>query len=116
MSVPREVVPGFEPKAIDRLFDAQALGTPGPSDSETDRAGAAAAGATASPELLQSVPGVRHSRLGLAHDRMHGGVKGRRMSKKDKLRAAAAAAARRSDSQPADQGSQEQSTDMPLPD
>jgi len=40
------------------------------------------------------VPGVQHSRLGLAHDRMHGGVKGKRKSKKDKLREQAAAARR----------------------
>ena len=39
------------------------------------------------------VEGVQHSPLGLAHDRMHGGVKGRKKSKKDKLREAAAAAA-----------------------
>ena len=37
------------------------------------------------------VPGVQHSQLGLAHDKMMGGVKGRRKSKKDKLREAAAA-------------------------
>jgi hypothetical protein len=40
------------------------------------------------------LPGVQHSRLGLAHDRMHGGVKGKRKSKKDKLREQAAAARR----------------------
>ena len=37
-----------------------------------------------------SVPGAAHSQKGLAHDRMFGGVKGRRKSKKDKLREAAA--------------------------
>jgi superfamily II DNA/RNA helicase len=37
-----------------------------------------------------SIPGVTHSQQGLAHDRMFGGVKGRRKSKKDKLREAAA--------------------------
>ena len=37
-----------------------------------------------------SVPGTVHSNKGLAHDRMFGGVKGRRKSKKDKLREAAA--------------------------
>ena len=37
---------------------------------------------------------MRHSKLGLSHDRMHGGVKGRRMSKKDKLRAQHVAALR----------------------
>jgi len=36
------------------------------------------------------VPGVEHSEKGLAHDRMFGGIKGRRKSKKDKLREAAA--------------------------
>ena len=41
------------------------------------------------------VPGVQHSQLGLAHDKMMGGVKGRRKSKKDKLREAAAAAAKK---------------------
>jgi len=35
-----------------------------------------------------SIPGVVHSEKGLAHDRMFGGVKGRRKSKKDKLREA----------------------------
>lgn len=37
-----------------------------------------------------SVPGATHSQKGLAHDRMFGGVKSRRKSKKDKLREAAA--------------------------
>jgi len=37
-----------------------------------------------------SVPGTIHSEKGLAHDRMFGGIKGRRKSKKDKLREAAA--------------------------
>jgi len=36
------------------------------------------------------VEGVQHSQAGLAHDRMHGGIKGRRKSKKDKLREKAA--------------------------
>ena len=40
-----------------------------------------------------SVPGAEHSSKGLSHDRMFGGVKGRRKSKKDKLREAAAKAA-----------------------
>ena len=38
-----------------------------------------------------SVPGATHSERGAEHDRMFGGVKGRRKSKKDKLREAAAA-------------------------
>eukprot|EP00571_Detonula_confervacea_P004747 CAMPEP_0172313420 /NCGR_PEP_ID=MMETSP1058-20130122/20161_1 /TAXON_ID=83371 /ORGANISM="Detonula confervacea, Strain CCMP 353" /LENGTH=645 /DNA_ID=CAMNT_0013027065 /DNA_START=55 /DNA_END=1992 /DNA_ORIENTATION=+ len=42
-----------------------------------------------------SVPGATHSQKGLAHDRMFGGVKSRRKSKKDKLREAAAKAARK---------------------
>ena len=42
-----------------------------------------------------AVPGVQHSHLGLAHDVLHGGIKGRRKSKKDKLREQAAAAAGR---------------------
>ena len=38
-----------------------------------------------------SIPGAdQHSSRGLAHDRMHGGIKGRRKSKKDRLREAAA--------------------------
>jgi len=37
-----------------------------------------------------SAPGTQHSSLGLAHDRMHGGIKGRRKSKKDRLREKAA--------------------------
>lgn len=37
-----------------------------------------------------SPPGTKHSNLGLAHDRMHGGIKGRRKSKKDRLREKAA--------------------------
>jgi superfamily II DNA/RNA helicase len=37
-----------------------------------------------------SVPGTVHSLKGLAHDRMFGGVKGRRKSKKDRMREAAA--------------------------
>ncbi len=39
-----------------------------------------------------SVPGAVHSEKGLEHDRTFGGIKGRRKSKKDKLREAAAAA------------------------
>lgn len=38
-----------------------------------------------------SVPGSTHSQKGLAHDRMFGGVKSKRKSKKDKIREAAAA-------------------------
>jgi hypothetical protein len=44
-----------------------------------------------------SLPGAMHSEKGLEHDRTFGGVKGRRKSKKDKLREAAAAAAAASD-------------------
>ena len=43
-------------------------------------------------EYEQSLPGVQHSSEGLAHDKMYGGIKGKRKSKKDKLREAAAAA------------------------
>lgn len=43
-----------------------------------------------------SVPGAKHSTKGLEHDRIFGGVKGRRKSKKDKLREAAAKAAQES--------------------
>jgi superfamily II DNA/RNA helicase len=47
-----------------------------------------------------SVPGATHSDRGLAHDRMFGGVKGRRKSKKDKLREEAAARAARENLSP----------------
>lgn len=43
-----------------------------------------------------SVPGAVHSSKGLEHDRIFGGMKGRRKSKKDKLREAAAKAAQES--------------------
>ena len=82
MSVPREVVPGFEPKDEERLF--------APAVVAASEAGAGGEAEAAGP----GVPGVSHSQLGLAHDRMHGGVKGRRKSKKDKLREQHAAAAR----------------------
>ena len=42
----------------------------------------------------ESLPGIEHSKKGLAHDKMHGGIKGKRKSKKDKLRAAGATAAK----------------------
>lgn len=64
MGVEREIIPGFEP------------------DEENWKVQAAAA--------RLSTPGAKHSAQGLAHDQMHGGVKGRRKSKKDKLREAAA--------------------------
>jgi superfamily II DNA/RNA helicase len=41
----------------------------------------------------QSLPGVQHSNEGLAHDKMYGGIKGARKSKKDKLREAVTRAA-----------------------
>jgi ATP-dependent RNA helicase RhlE len=41
-----------------------------------------------------SAPGTLHSTRGLAHDRMNGGIKGRRKSKKDRLREEAARARR----------------------
>ena len=87
MRVPREVVEGFEPKDVERLFFPRAQPA---AAGEADRADSAGIAAATEAQEVQ-VPGVEHSRLGLAHDRMHGGVKGRRMSKKDKLRAAAAA-------------------------
>ena len=40
-----------------------------------------------------SAPGTQHSSKGLVHDKMFGGIKGHRKSKKDKLREAAARAA-----------------------
>ena len=89
MCVPREVVAGFEPKDVDRLAAPAAAAA----EVELRRVPSAAEGGA--DDDFAPLPGVRHSRLGLAHDRMHGGVKGRRMSKKDKLRAAAAAQAQR---------------------
>ena len=89
-------------RSIDRLFGA--VGTGGGPDKRVAEGGPDAvlmtAEAAARAQVVGQVPGVQHSRLGLAHDRMHGGVKGRRMSKKDKLRAAAAAAAAKGQEQP----------------
>ena len=90
LHVPREVVEGFEPKDVDLKF--------APADESGRAAGARVASGAADGagsggyevEEVSVVAGVRHSRLGLAHDRMHGGVKGRRRSKKDKLREQAA--------------------------
>ena len=81
-----QVIPGFEPKDEDLLFEPAATGQPSVAATATGEEGEAAGGT--------GVPGVQHSRLGLAHDRMHGGVKGKRKSKKDKLREQAAAARR----------------------
>lgn len=64
MVVAREVLKGFEPNE----------------DKWERQSGRATA----------EVEGVEHSNAGLAHDRMHGGIKGRRKSKKDKLREKAA--------------------------
>jgi len=86
-----QVIPGLEPKDEDLLFDPAAAGQPAVAAAMTGEAEGAVAGGA-------GVPGVSHSRLGLAHDRMHGGVKGGRKSKKDRLREQAmeqAAAARR---------------------
>jgi len=60
----REILPGFE--ANEEKWEIEA---------EASRLG---------------VPGAIHSEKGLAHDRMFGGIKGRRKSKKDKLREGAA--------------------------
>jgi superfamily II DNA/RNA helicase len=65
--VDREVLPGFEPNEDEWNVKSQASRI--------------------------SAPGTQHSSLGLAHDRMHGGIKGRRKSKKDRLREKAARAA-----------------------
>lgn len=62
--VVREVLPGFEPNETEWAVQASA-----------SRTGA---------------PGVQHSTRGLAHDRMNGGIKGKRKSKKDRLREKAA--------------------------
>lgn len=84
-----QVIPGLEPKDEDLLFDPAATGQLAAAAAvtgEVGEVGEAAGGA--------GVPGVHHSRLGLAHDRMHGGVKGGRKSKKDKLREQAQTARR----------------------
>lgn len=62
--VEREVLKGFEPN--EEKWDIQS--------------GAA----------IVEVEGVKHSKSGLAHDKMFGGIKGRKKSKKDKLREKAA--------------------------
>ena len=85
MQVAREAVEGFEPTDGDRFFVSPRGGAGGEGAERAGPPGEAEEG------LL---PGVRHSKLGLSHDRMHGGVKGRRMSKKDKLRAQHVAALR----------------------
>ena len=64
MGVEREVLKGFEPDEENWLMQSTAAKI--------------------------DVPGVAHSTQGLAHDKMFGGVKGRRKSKKDKLREKAA--------------------------
>ena len=81
-----QVIPGLEPKDEDLLFDPAAAGQPAVEAAMTGEAEGAVAGGA-------GVPGVSHSRLGLAHDRMHGGIKGGRKSKKDKLREQARRAA-----------------------
>ena len=63
-SIDREVLPGLEPNEEEWAIKAQAS--------------------------RLSVPGVEHSSRGLAHDRMFGGIKGKRKSKKDRLREKAA--------------------------
>jgi len=63
----REVLPGFEPNEERWKVEAQGVKT--------------------------SIPGTKHSTKGLEHDKMFGGIKGHRKSKKDKLREAAARAA-----------------------
>jgi superfamily II DNA/RNA helicase len=65
--MPREVLPGLEPNEEQWIIEAEASRI--------------------------SAPGTQHSDKGLAHDRMFGGIKGYRKSKKDKLREAAAKAA-----------------------
>lgn len=59
-SVEREILPGFEPNEERWEVEAQASKI--------------------------SAPGTQHSDKGLVHDRMFGGIKSRRKSKKDKLR------------------------------
>jgi len=62
----REVLPGFEPN--ENRWKVEAEGT------------------------KINVSGVQHSSKGLVHDKMFGGIKGRRKSKKDKIREDAARA------------------------
>ena len=62
--VEREVLPGFEPNEEEWKVKSEASRI--------------------------SAPGTEHSSRGLAHDRMHGGIKGHRRSKKDRLREKAA--------------------------
>lgn len=62
--VEREILPGFEPDEMEWGIQAKASGL--------------------------STPGTVHSVQGLAHDKMNGGIKGRRKSKKDRLREKAA--------------------------
>ena len=84
----RETVPGFEPKGIPlQKTDGQTNEPPMGSRSPEQQQQKAQEDEVVVVEGV--VPGVRHSALGLAHDRMVGGVKGRRKSKKDKLREAA---------------------------
>lgn len=64
MVVKREVLKGFEPNEDNWVIQSEAV-------------------------TIQ-VDGVQHSNAGLAHDRMFGGIKGRRKSKKDRLREKAA--------------------------
>jgi ATP-dependent RNA helicase RhlE len=59
-SIEREILPGFEPNEERWQVEAEATRI--------------------------SAPGTTHSDKGLAHDRMFGGLKGHRKSKKDKLR------------------------------
>jgi superfamily II DNA/RNA helicase len=62
--VEREVLPGFEPDESRWQIESEASRI--------------------------SAPGTKHSNKGLAYDRMYGGIKGRRKSKKDRLREQAA--------------------------
>ena len=70
MVVNREILKGFEPNEDNWAIQSEAA-------------------------TIQ-VGGVQHSNAGLAHDRMFGGIKGRRKSKKDRLREEAAKEASKS--------------------
>jgi hypothetical protein len=59
-TIPREIMKGFEPNEEKWLKISSATKV--------------------------NVDGIQHSEEGLAFDRMHGGIKGRRKSKKDKIR------------------------------
>ena len=90
--IEREVVPGFEPKdKVNELSSARSRSRQPQPQQHAPSHDQDPSDGVGSVVIEGLVPGVQHSRLGLAHDKMMGGVKGRRKSKKDKLREASAA-------------------------